>query len=153
MPSGVGLTTLAYTKENTMTTDIFNTLALDSFRRVFFNMDLTQARTSIGYPPYNVVQHNDSEYTIELAVAGFAKEHLDITLEENNVLHIVGNNISPDESDKTYLIRGLASRGFVKKFTLADSIVVHSTRLENGVLSINLRRVVPESKTRKLEIL
>jgi len=136
-----------------MTNDIFNTLTLDAFRRVFYNTDFNQARTSIGYPPYNIVQHNEADYTIELAVAGFAKEHLDITLEEDNVLHIVGNNISPDESEKTYLIRGLASRGFVKKFTLADSIIVHSTKLENGVLSINLRRVVPESKARKLEIL
>jgi molecular chaperone IbpA len=136
-----------------MTTDIFNTLALDSFRRVFFNLDPVQARTSIGYPPYNIVQHNEADYSIELAVAGFAKEHLEITLEENNVLHIVGNNSTPDESEKNYLIRGLAARGFIKKFTLADSIVVHNTKLENGILSINLRRVLPESKTRKLEIL
>ena len=139
-----------------MTTDIFNTLTLDSFRRVFFALDpqqLQQARSSIGYPPYNIVQHNDTDYSIELAVAGFAKEHLEITLEENNVLHIVANNNTVDDEEKNYLIRGLAARGFIKKFTLADSVVVHNTKLENGILSINLRRVVPESKTRKVEIL
>jgi len=136
-----------------MTTDFFfNSLALDSFRRVFFNMDPAQAKASIGYPPYNVVQTSDTEYTIEIAVAGFTKEDLEITIEEGNVLHIVASKVEEKE-ERNYLIRGLASRGFVKKFTLADSVVVDRTRLENGILHIHLRRVFPESKARRLEIL
>jgi molecular chaperone IbpA len=135
-----------------MTTDYFlNTLALDSFRRVFFNMDPVQAKTSIGYPPYNIIESSDTDYTIEIAVAGFTKEDLEITIEQDNVLHIVANK--GDYPEKNYLVRGLAARGFVKKFTLADSVVVGKTKLENGILSIHLQRVVPESKTRKLEIL
>lgn len=135
-----------------MTTDYFlNSLALDSFRRVFFNMDPVQAKTAIGYPPYNIVQSSDVDYAIEIAVAGFTKEDLEINLEEDNVLHIVANK--PEKEDRNYLLRGLASRGFIKKFTLADSVAVDKTKLENGILYIHLRRVLPESKTRKLEIL
>lgn len=135
-----------------MTTDyLFNTLALDSFRRVFYNMDPVQAKASIGYPPYNIVESSDTDYTIEIAVAGFTKEDLEVTVEEDNVLHVVANK--SDHPERNYLVRGLASRGFVKKFTLADSVVVGKTKLENGILSIHLQRVVPESKTRKLEIL
>lgn len=135
-----------------MTTDYFlNSLALDSFRRVFFNMDPTQAKSAIGYPPYNIVESSDTDYTIEIAVAGFTKEDLEITIEEDNVLHIVANK--GDHPEKNYLVRGLAARGFVKKFTLADSVVVGKTKLENGILSIQLHRIVPENKTRRLEIL
>ena len=135
-----------------MTTDyLFNTLALDSFRRVFFNMDPVQAKTSIGYPPYNIVQNSETDYAIEIAVAGFTKDDLEITVEEENVLHIVANK--PEKEDRNYLIRGLASRGFVKKFTLADSVAVDKTILENGVLYIYLRRRLPENKTLRIPIL
>jgi molecular chaperone IbpA len=135
-----------------MTTDYFlNTLALDSFRRVFYNMDPAQAKTANGYPPYNIVESSDTDYTIEVAVAGFTKQDLEITIEQDNVLHIVANK--GEQPERNYLVRGLAARGFIKKFTLADSVVVGKTTLENGILSIHLHRVVPESKTRKLEIL
>lgn len=135
-----------------MTTDyLFNTLALDSFRRVFYNMDPVQAKASIGYPPYNIVQNSETDYAIEIAVSGFRKEDLQVTVEEENVLHVVANK--PEKEDRNYLIRGLASRGFVKKFTLADSVAVDKTILENGVLYIYLRRRLPENKTLRIPIL
>lgn len=135
-----------------MTADYFlNSLSLDPFRRVFYDLDVARAKAHTGYPPYNIVQNSDTEYTIEIAVAGFSKNDLDISLEEGNVLHVVASKAEETE-EKNYLIRGLAARGFVKKFTLADSIVVDKTKLVDGILSISLKRILPQSKTRKLEI-
>ena len=135
-----------------MTADyVFNSLDIDSFRRVFFNMDHVNPKASIGYPPYNIVQNSETDYAIEIAVSGFRREDLEVTVEEHNVLHVVANK--PEKEDRNYLIRGLASRGFVKKFTLADSVAVDKTILENGVLYIYLRRRLPENKTLRIPIL
>ena len=106
---------------------------------------------SQGYPPYNVVQENDDEYTISLAIAGFSMDDLDITLEKN-VLTIEGT--SPDIPEgRNYLHKGIGGRNFRRDFTLAEHIEVESAELENGMLHINLVRDVPEAqKPKKIDI-
>ena len=106
---------------------------------------------SQGYPPYNVVQENDDEYTISLAIAGFSMDDLDITLEKN-VLTIEGT--SPDIPEgRNYLHKGIGNRNFRRDFTLAEHIEVESAELENGMLHINLVRDVPDAqKPKKIDI-
>ena len=122
------------------------------FDRMFEQLDREFANTkSTGYPPYNVVQENDDEYTISLAIAGFTMEDLDITLEKN-VLTIEGTSPEVPEG-KNYLHKGIGNRNFRRQFTLAEHIEVEDAELENGMLHINLVRNVPEAqKPKKISI-
>ena len=122
------------------------------FDRMFEELGREFANSkSLGYPPYNVVQDNEDEYTISLAIAGFSMEDLDITLEKN-VLTIEGT--SPDTPDPlTYLHRGIGNRNFRRQFTLAAHIEVEGADLENGMLHVNLKRNIPEDqKPKKINI-
>lgn len=99
-----------------------------------------------GYPPYNIEQLAEHEYRIELAVAGFAEEDLDVQVQEN-VLTIAGKRIpSEDSEDRNFLHRGIAERSFERRFHLADHVQVRDAKLENGLLSIRLEREIPEAK-------
>lgn len=104
-----------------------------------------------GYPPYNVEQVDDTHYRITIAVAGFSQEELEITFHDN-MLMIRGSH--PDQqSEKNYLYQGIAERNFERKFQLADHIVVRDAQLVNGLLSIDLERIIPEAlKPRRIEI-
>ena len=122
------------------------------FDRMFEQLDREFANTkSTGYPPYNVVQENDDEYTISLAIAGFTMEDLDITLEKN-VLTIEGTSPEVPEG-KNYLHKGIGNRNFRRQFTLAEHIEVEGAELVNGMLHIKLVRNVPEAqKPKKIAI-
>ena len=111
------------------------------FDRMF--QDMFDNNKSAGYPPYNIVQDNEDEYTISLAVAGFNMDNLSITLEKS-VLTVEGTPVAND-NDATYLYRGIAGRGFTREFRLADHIEVTSASLELGMLHIQLKREVPEA--------
>jgi len=102
-----------------------------------------------GYPPYNIEQIGESNLRISLAVAGFSMEDLDIEV-ENNQLVIRGRQA--EEDDRIYLHRGIAARQFQRSFVLADGIEVRDAMLDKGLLHIDLERVVPESKARKIHI-
>lgn len=104
-----------------------------------------------SYPPHNVIRVNDCHTQIELAVAGFDREHLEVIL-ENNQLTVHGNQ--PDaQAPVEYLYRGLGARNFVKKWTLDRHLEVQAVKLENGVLTIDIVREVPEAeKPRRLTI-
>ena len=122
------------------------------FDRMFDQLNQEFANSkSQGYPPYNVVQENDDEYTISLAIAGFSMDDLDITLEKNG-LTIEGT--SPDVPEgKNYLHKGIGNRNFRRQFTLAEHIEVEGAELENGMLHINLVRNVQEAqKPKKINI-
>ena len=98
------------------------------------------------FPPYNIAKVGDDKYVIELAVAGFKGEEIDITLEDNK-LTIQGNAKKDEEtSNKSYYHRGIALRNFTRHFTLADTVVVKSAELVDGMLAIELENVIPESK-------
>lgn len=106
-----------------------------------------------GYPPYNIEQSADDEnaYAIELAVAGFGEDDLDLEVKESQLV-VVGKKDSGSDNRK-FLHRGIAERGFIRRFQLADHVVVTSATLKHGLLRIELRRELPEAmKPRKIAI-
>ena len=104
-----------------------------------------------GYPPYNIVQMNDDEYMISLAVAGFGMDNLDITT-DGNQLKIEGTAPKGDES-VNYLHKGIGGRNFRREFTLADHVEVEGAGLELGMLNIHLQRNLPDAlKPKKIAI-
>ena len=104
-----------------------------------------------GYPPYNIETVGENAYRIEIAVAGFKPEELNIEAKEG-VLAVQGKKAANDEA-KRYLHRGLAERDFERRFQLADYVVVTGAELADGLLSISLERQLPEAlKPRRIEI-
>ncbi len=124
-------------------TPLFSTSV--GFDRLSRLMDaaLTQQHGAKGYPPYNIVRTEETEYRITLAVAGFREEDLEIQAQDN-VLTVKGLN-REDAEDVTFLHRGIAGRGFERRFQLADHIKVVGARLRDGLLHIDLEREVPEA--------
>ena len=108
-----------------------------------------------GYPPYNVVQVDEDTYRIELAVAGFGEDEIEIESHQNT-LTVTGLKAVPaadNDDSETYLHRGIAERGFERRFQLADHVFVTEADLKNGLLVISLRRELPEAlKPRKISI-
>ena len=119
------------------------------------NLLESAARTSqdTGYPPYNIETTGENAYRIEIAVAGFTPDELNIEVKEN-LLTVTGRKTANDDvTQKTYLHRGLAERDFERRFQLADYVVVTEANLVNGLLSIALKRELPEAlKPRRIEI-
>ena len=106
-----------------------------------------------GYPPYNIERVADDAFAIEIAVAGFSED--DIEIETNENLLTVAGKKQPDEDGepRQYLHRGIAERGFLRRFQLADHVIVTGASLKNGLLRIELVRELPEAKKpRKIEI-
>jgi molecular chaperone IbpA len=108
------------------------------------------AETS-GYPPYNIETVGDDAYRVEIAVAGFRADELNLEVKEN-VLTVQGRKTANDEA-RRYLHRGLAERNFERRFQLADYVVVTDAELSDGLLRIALKRELPEAmKPRRIEI-
>ena len=104
-----------------------------------------------GYPPYNIERTDENAYRIEIAVAGFKSDELSIEVKEN-LLTVTGRKTANDDV-KRYLHRGLAERNFKRRFQLADYVIVHDAALADGLLSIALKRELPEAlKPRTIEI-
>src|SRR5512139_1857403 len=104
-----------------------------------------------GYPPYNIERTGENEYRIEIAVAGFRPEELNVEVKEN-LLTVQGRKAANDDT-RRYLHRGLAERNFERRFQLADYVVVTDAKLADGLLSISLRRELPEAlKPRRIEV-
>ncbi|MEY6432172.1 Hsp20 family protein [Thioalkalicoccus limnaeus] len=104
-----------------------------------------------GYPPYNVELQDENRYRITLAVAGFSEDELNLEVKEN--LLTVSGQRHATERDGNFLYRGIANRGFERKFQLADYVKVVEAKLEKGLLHIDLVREVPEAmKPRRIEI-
>jgi molecular chaperone IbpA len=126
--------------------------SLVGFDRLAAQLDAA-ARTeaSSGYPPYNIERTGENDYRIEIAVAGFKPEELNVEVKEN-LLTVTGRKPANDDA-KQYLHRGLAERNFERKFQLTDYLVVVDAELSNGLLSISLKRELPEAlKPRTVEI-
>ena len=100
-----------------------------------------------GYPPYNIRKDGDIKYFIEMAVAGLSEEDLEVELKES-VLQIRSKQSTEDEAN--YVHRGIAKRTFERAFTLSDDIVVKGCDLTNGMLTVELERVIPEEKRARL---
>jgi molecular chaperone IbpA len=104
-----------------------------------------------NYPPYNVVQINEDEYMVSLAVAGFGPDNISAT-KEGNYLIIEGNPVYP-LNEINYLHKGISTRSFRREFKLADHVEILNATLELGILSIHLKREIPEEqKPKKIDI-
>jgi len=115
------------------------------FDRVFDLID-SYAEQSNGYPPYNIERSDETHYRITLAVAGFAEKDLDVEVRDG-VLTVTGKRDEPERSeDKGYLYQGIAGRAFERRFQLAEHVEVRNARLENGLLHVDLERLIPEEK-------
>ena len=107
--------------------------------------------TDAGYPPYNIERTDENAYRVEIAVAGFRPEELNVEVKEN-VLTVQGRKTANDDQ-RRFLHRGLAERNFERRFQLADYVVVTDANLSDGLLSISLKREIPEAlKPRRIEI-
>lgn len=106
-----------------------------------------------GYPPYNIEKTGDGSYRVAMAVAGFARHELDLTVQENTLI-VTGNAAEEASSpERQYLHRGIAKRAFERRFQLADTIKVTNASYADGLLNIDLVREIPEhKKPRKVEI-
>ena len=106
-----------------------------------------------GYPPYNIERVADDEFAIEIAVAGFGEEDLDIETKDG-LLTVAGRKASNEDApEREFLHRGIAERGFLRRFQLADHVIVTGANLKNGLLRVELVRELPEAKKpRKIEI-
>jgi len=121
------------------------TVGFDSmFDRLFDDVERNGNVTS--FPPYNIRKEQDDFYIIEMAVAGFSKDDLEAELKEG----VLTVSSKTEKEEREYLHRGIAKRSFSKSFTLADDMVIQSADLVNGMLTINLERIVPEEKKPKI---
>jgi HSP20 family molecular chaperone IbpA len=127
----------------------FNSPFLLGFEHLERLLERTAKAAGDGYPPYNIEESGPDRLKITLAVAGFSREELAITVEENQ---LVIRGKQTESTDRTFLHRGIAARQFQRAFVLAEGIEVTSAELENGLLSISLARHTVEPVVRTIEI-
>jgi len=122
------------------------------FDRLASLLDAAAAQDSTtGYPPYNIERTGEDAYRVEIAVAGFRPDELTIEVKEN-LLAVQGRKAANDDARK-FLHRGLAERNFERRFQLADYVIVNDANLADGLLSISLKRELPEAlKPRTIKI-
>jgi molecular chaperone IbpA len=115
--------------------------------------DSTAGQAGENYPPFDLVKVGDNQYRIDLAVAGFKPEEIDITAQQNVLLVVGKKNEETEGRDRNYVYRGIANRSFERRFALADHIQVTGADIRDGLLSIELKREIPEAmKPRKISI-
>lgn len=100
-----------------------------------------------NYPPYNIKKTGDNTYVIELAVAGFAKQDIEIELADGKML--IKGNTQNEETDENFLFKGIAARNFTRTFALEDQMEIQDAELMNGMLKVFLERIIPEHKKPK----
>ena len=122
------------------------------FDRLFDMIDQTaRLEQASSWPPYNVEKIGDDHYRITMAVAGFSPDDIEITQKENTLL--VTGQRHPEQENGQFLHRGIATRAFKQTFNLADYVKVTEAKLDNGLLTVDLVREVPEEmKPRRIEI-
>lgn len=127
--------------------------ALVGFDRIFDDMERRFAnQVGNNYPPYNIARISENLYEIAIAVTGFEKSEVSVTLESDN-LTVTGERIEKSDDTAEFLHRGLALRDFERTFTLADHMKVKSAEIKNGILTIIIEREIPEEmKPRVIDI-
>ena len=109
------------------------------------------AKVSTSFPPHNIIKLDESRYVVELAIAGFSKDEIDITVEDGSL--VVKGERKEKDTEVTYLHRGIGTRSFTKTLTVADTIEVKGAEFKDGILRIGLENIIPEhKKPRKIEI-
>ena len=122
-------------------------IGFDSMFDRLLGPSMQHVSNSQGYPPYNIRKEEDTKYFIEIAVAGLSEDDLEVELKES-VLEIRSKQSTEDEAN--YVHRGIAKRSFQRLFTLSDDIVVKGCGLVNGMLTVELEKVIPEEKRARL---
>jgi len=122
-------------------------LGFENFERI---LDRASKSSAEGYPPYNIEQTSEHGLRITLAVAGFTMDDLSVTMEDNEL--VIRGRHADDGSDRVFIHRGIASRQFQRSFVLAEEIEVGAASLDNGLLHIELERILPEPEIRTIKI-
>jgi molecular chaperone IbpA len=120
-----------------------NSIGLDEWFKRFD----TAFETHTNYPPYNLVRESNIDFRLEIALAGYKREDIEVTTEWNK-LFIEAKKVS--DTDDEYLHQGLAKRAFTRSWTLSDDVEVKDVSFENGLLTIKLNRVIPEHQKKKV---
>jgi HSP20 family molecular chaperone IbpA len=128
---------------------LFNSPFLLGFDDLERALDRVSKSSSDGYPPYNIERVGENDIRITLAVAGFARDQLSVSIEDTQLV-IRGRQI--DDPDREFLHRGIAARQFQRSFVLAEGIEIVGAELDNGLLHVNVKRPVVETQTRTIEI-
>ena len=124
------------------------TIGFDSLFDRLFDMDTT--REPQGYPPYNIRKVNDLQYVIELALAGFSKDDIEVEVTDGQ-LSIRSKEEKKEEEESSYFVhKGIAKRSFSRTYTLSDDIIVKGADLKDGMLTVNLEKVIPDEKKPRL---
>lgn len=125
----------------------------DHFERMFDD-ELYRMPTATNFPPYNIVKTGEYTYDVELALAGFSKDDIDVSY-ENNMLNVKSKQKEKTEAkdEDGVLHRGISKRWFSKSFTIADDVEVKGAELKDGLLKISMERIIPEGKkARTIEV-
>ena len=113
----------------------------------------SRAEKQSTYPPYNIELLAEDKYRITMAIAGFSKDDINIVVEDNTLAITGTKNSEADKQERKFLHKGISERNFERKFQLGDHVKVLAADLENGLLHVDLERVIPEAKKpRKIEI-
>lgn len=105
-----------------------------------------------NYPPYNIVKTGENDYEIQIAVSGFTKDEVTVEIDQDQLV-IRGERQRTDDAEHEYLHRGLALRDFTRTWTLADHMLVDNATIKHGILTVYLKRVIPESlKPRQIKV-
>lgn len=124
----------------------------DHFDRMWRIHNGANVQVNSNYPPYNIIKDGE-KYTIEIAVAGFKKDEVEIEVKENELLINGKVNTTPSEDGPKFIHRGIAAREFSRTFVLSDDVVVNGANMENGMLFVYLEHIIPDAKKpRKISI-
>ena len=122
------------------------------FDHLFNELERVHSKANTGYPPHNVIKESETEFKIQVAVAGFKESQLDIEVKDG-FLNISGDSVEPEEGVVDYIHKGISSKRFSRTFRLSEHVEVTGAELQDGILVINLEYVIPEElRPRKVSI-
>ena len=126
-----------------------HTFGFDTIFDRLFDMDLTR---DSGYPPYNIRKDSENTYSIEVALAGFSKDDIEVEVTDGNltIRSIPEDRNAVDKADESFVHKGIAKRSFLRSFTLSDDIIVKGADLKDGMLIVDLEKVIPDEKKPRL---
>lgn len=120
-----------------------NTVGIDRlFDRIVNQIDHA---TATNYPPYNIAETGENTYVIQVAVAGFTQGEIDVTVKDGQLIITGEKNDTAETESWTFRHQGISARKFVRTFSLADHVEVQSARIRDGILTVHLEQIVPES--------
>jgi molecular chaperone IbpA len=124
---------------------LFPRSAFIGFERLLEEMETTTRHANDSYPPHNIVKESETEYLIEVAVAGFKREDIKVEQKERS-LRITGEHTSSEQSDREVIHRGISTRNFRRSFRLSEYVQVAGASFQDGILAVKLKLEIPEEK-------